>query len=688
MLLLYQAAFCSEENADKYGKHLDQKRIEKLLAKEERQQCRTEILESKNSLTSFLKSDYYQNGVLEYSAHTPEIKLNGKARFSLHLSNLQYRVNAKDHVNNLSEDNEAISRQSDSGYSYAKDTFEKGQGILFEKVNIDLKKGGDNLIRVALAWNTMIGGIADFARKYPKFLTTQMKMLNGVRVFRNGELIVDECFDIVTIQKVVKNKKPFLDAGKQMVNITDDLLEDLRFLRAVDGSVINIEQVSISQKFNFAFQREGKLYDLADHLSNSLVWNRFVAQIAIINLGSATFQLFKESDKNHELFRNAITTLSSIAGVVETQTTYRVLSKRLNGVYSKKVADDLLKGLPTKACAVGVWFTAATDAIDGDVNLYKGDVDAAAMQGIAAILGTVAGIGIWNGWNPAGWVALLAAGTAFSILSIFFEDGLLEELCKCCQFRQKKFLVFFDSDEFDLEGSFEKSIRHHRTMAHTMVKRGFEQWADYMFFYERLSDVLFGGIVIIESKPNVITSRVIGSTTIREHFKKELYVNIHFNMAKMCVADIELEIYFYPNGIMVGESGLLLTEDPGRGNLRIIEQTDLEAEYFVALFDIPEAYLPDPQKRVFHKNAEVLILCRCKDHAHAFPIDRHGQPRFIAVREKLYREETIVHQARTPFNSRLLDKEENEREQRLVKSVFAGGQIRRGFKNELKSPID
>jgi hypothetical protein len=221
-----------------------------------------------------------------------------------------------------------------------------------------------------------------------------------------------------------------------------------------------------------------------------------------------------------------------------------------------------------------------------------------------------------------------------------------------------------------------------------MVKRGFEQWADYMLFYERLTDVLFGGVVIIENKPNVISSRVIGATTIRQHFKMELYVNIHFNLAKMCVADIKLEIYFYPNGIMVGESGILLTKDPEKGNLRIIEQTDLEAEYFVALFDIPEVYLPDRQHRIFHKQAEVLILCRCQDHAHAFPINRDGQQRFIAVREKLYREETIVHQARTPFNSRLLDKEENEREQRLVKSVFAGDQIRRGFKNELKSPID
>jgi hypothetical protein len=39
-----------------------------------------------------------------------------------------------------------------------------------------------------------------------------------------------------------------------------------------------------------------------------------------------------------------------------------------------------------------------------------------------------------------------------------------------------------------------------------------------------------------------------------------------------------------------------------------------------------EAYLPDPQYRIFHKNAEVLILCRCQDHTHSFPINRDGQP--------------------------------------------------------------
>ena len=688
LLLLYQAGFCSEENINKYGKHLDRKRMETMLAKDERQKCREKVLEAKNQLTSFLESEYYKNRVLEYSAHTPEIKLQGKARISLHLSNLQYRINAKDHVYNLSEDNDAISRQNDKGFNYAKDTFEKGQGLLFEKVDIELKEGADNLNRIILTWNTLSGGIADFATKYPKFITTQINMLNGVRVFKNGELIVEECFDIVTIQKVVKNKKPFLDAGKQMVNITDDLLEDLRFLRAVDGSAINIEQVSISQKFNAAFQREGKLYDITDHLTNSLAWNRFVAQVAIINLGSATFQLFRKSDKNHELFRNSLVTLSSLAGVVETQATYKILSRKIAGEISKDVSEKLMKGLPTKAAVVGIWITSSIDLMDAGVNFYRGDYDAAALQGLGAILSVTATIGMLNNWNPVGWVSLLAAGTAFSILSIFFEDGPLEELCNNCQFRQKKFFVIFDSEEFDLEGPFEKSIRHHRTMAHTMVKRGFEQWADYMFFYEHLSDILFGGVVIIESKPNVITSRVIGATTLREHFKKELYVKVHFNMAKMCVADIHLEIFLYPNGLVVGQSGILLTKESDKGNLRIIQQTNPDAEYFVALFDIPEAYLPDPQKRIFHKHAEILILCRCQDHAHAFPINRNEQPRYIAVREKLYREENIVHQARTPFNSRLIDRDEKDRELRLVKTVFAGDQIRRGFENELKSPID
>ncbi len=687
LLLLYQSGFCSEENVDKYGDSLDRKRIELLLGKDDRANIRAKIANVKEQFVVLLKSDYYIQAINEYLSQIDDVKLIGKNRKSIHISNLQYRLNTKDHVFNLAEENKRILDKQDVGIEYFKEEFDARKGILFDPVSVDVKQGGDSFDRVVLTWNTIVGGISDFVKKYPQYLQTKIDMLNEVRIFRNGEVVLDKCFDLSTVNKIVHNKKPFLDAGRQMMNITEELLEDTKFINAVDGSLTSIEQVTISQKFNAAFQREGKLYDLADHLTGSLVWNRFVTRISFVNMGSALLQLGKSRGINYETLKNSLGVLSSLSTVVETQVTYKILSKKLSNEISEEVAEKLMKGLPRRACVVGVWLSAGVDAFDSGLNFYRGDIDAAAMQAVAAILGTIGGVGIINEWNPIGWIATLAAGTGFALLAIFFEDGPLEELCKCCQFRQKKSFVFFDSDDFDYNGTIEGSISFHYLNTYLMVKKGYLDLGDYSVLYKRISDILFGGTVTIESKPNIVSSRTVGPTTIQEHFKKELYVNVHFSMAKMFIADIDLQIYLFPHGFNSGQLPILLTKEKDKGNYRLIPQNDSQAEFFVALFDIPEEHQHIPSIHQWRTQAEIIVLCRCNDNSHMFPIDEDNKPRYIAVREKLYKEETVVRQPETPFNSRLLEKMEQERKHKLVCITVSGDNIKRGFKNHLLSPV-
>ncbi len=686
VMLLYQTSFCSEENSEKYGDNLDKERIELLLGKDDRASLRTKIANVKEQFVILLKSEYYIQAINEYVSQVDDVKLVGKNRKIIHISNLQYRVNAKDHVYNLADENKLISDKLDVGIEYLKKEFDDQKGILFEPVDVDIKKGGDSLDRVILTWNTIASGISDFAKKYPQYLQTKIDLLNGIRIFRNGEMVLDECFDLSTINKAVRNKKAFLESGLQMMNMTEELLEDTKFIAAVSGSFISIEQVSISQKFNAAFQREGKLYDLANHLTNSLAWNRFVAKVAIVNMGSALFQFRKGFQLNLETSKNTLSAFSALAGVVETRATYKILSRKLSGEITKEIADKLMKGLPTRASAVGIWLGAGVDAMDSGLNFYRGDTDAAAMQALAAILGTVAAVGMWNGWNPLGWIALLAAGTGLSILAIFFEDDRLEELCECTQFRINKKWFGLGENVFEFKGSIEESVDFHYASGNQMTLSGFEQYADYLIFYRRLTDILFGGSLVIENKPNVISSRTVGPTTIQEHFKKELYVKVNFSMAKMFIADIDLQIYLFPDGFQSGKAQIRLTEEKGKGNIRLIAQNDMSADYFVALFDIPKKYQFLPNTSQYRTKAEIIVLCRCKDNTHTFPIDHDNKPRYVAMRDKLYKRETIAIQPNSPYTKQLNEKQEVDRKRNLVYVSVSGDHIKRDFRNKLLAP--
>lgn len=162
----------------------------------------------------------------------------------------------------------------------------------------------------------------------------------------------------------------------------------------------------------------------------------------------------------------------------------------------------------------------------------------------------------------------------------------------------------------------------------------------------------------------MVKTQAIGQTIIQQHFKKELYVNVHFSIAKMSMADIDLRIFLFPYGFKTGKTQIQLSTAKNNGNIRLINQHDLQAESFVALFDIPQNHQHLPVINQNRQQAEIVVLCRCKDNHHTFPIDRKGKPRYIAVREKLYKEVTIVNQPNNPFTRELREKENQERKKK------------------------
>ncbi len=685
LLLLYQTGYCSADNVKKYGSNLDKDRIEQLLGKAERKALREDILTHKNNLVNFLNDEYYTASIDEYTLQTNDVKLSGKARKAIHLGLLQFRVNAKDHVYNLAEENKQIAKQQDAGLALVEKELKDQQGILFEKIDIELKTGFDVMNRILLTWNTIKDGFCELAQKHPKFLTSKVNMLNGIRIFRNGELVVDEVFHSTPIQKIVTGRKPFMKEGLQMVNISEKMLEKRSLITAA-SSIEEIEQIIITEQFDIAFHRGGKLYDLADKLSGSKVWGRFITGIAVLNFARGLYELFQKEESYFQQGKKVLNAFAGGAAVLETGSTLNILSRKISKEITEEIADELLKGLPKRACVAGIFAGAVVDGIDSGMNFYKGDNDAAAFQALAAMAGTLGGVGLLMEWNPVGWVASLAAGVLFATVAIFLEDEPLEELSKNCQFRQDKKWIFWDSDTLDFDGALEEVIKHHLKEGGNMVSGGFDGYKKYSGLYEKITDILFGGTVLIEAKPHIVSSRTVGPTTIREYFKKELYVNIQFNMAKMAVVEPDLKIYLYPNGFREGERPILLHGD--EGNVRIITQENPQSDFFVALFDIPEEHQHIPDKGQYRTQAEVLVMCRCKDYAHTFPIDRNDMPRYVAVREKLYKESTEVQQPNTPFNSRLNAKMEMEHRQQLFRTIVGGKRLKRDFLHNLLSPSE
>lgn len=680
LLLLYQTGYCSPENEKKFGKKMDRGRMELLLGKQDRQTKRDEIKTAKELLVTFLKNNYYQVILDEAKEFTGITSLHAKLRYAAHISQLQYRVNAKDYLFDLEEVHKKNLKQTDKGIDYLKEELDSKRGLLFEEVEVDLSVSLSYINSVILTWNTIKSGLDKLVKDYPVYLTTKVESLNSIRIIRNGQVVADKCFDVITLEKAIKNK-PFLKDGKQMLNLTDELIEKANTYATRSG-LETIEQVIINQNFEKSFHRNGKLYDLSQTLEDSKLWNRFVVGVAAFNLGLAVNRALneKESISNADKFKNRITIIGSMAAVIETGRSYQILQQQVSGRISKELADKL-KLFPARMSAVGVWANAANDAIDSGINVYRADYDAAAAQGAAAVCGAIAGIGLWFSWNPAGWIALLVAGVGFTLLAVLLEDDPLEEMAKCCEFR--------DSRRISASGTIEKAIAVHTTNSYKMVKKGFKDWGDYELLYTRLSDILFGGAITLRSKPNVVGSRGVGPSVVKEYFKQELYLHVHFNMARMSLVNPDCQVYLFPYGFAAGKERIQLTEGPKNGNLRVLSQDDPTAEHFIAFFDIPEKHRHIPNKQ-WRMQAEVVVICRCVDNAHTFPIDKKGTIRYVAIREKLYEEATTTTARSNVFTKGLHEKMEREAKEKQEKEVLtiraSGDSVMRGTKNELLSP--
>lgn len=680
LLLLYQSGFCSQENKKKFGDEMDRDRMELLLGKNDRETKRNEIKTAKEILVKFLKNDYYKDIYKEAKEFKGVTLINAKLRYGAHISQLQYRVNAKDYLFDLEDVHKRILKQKDKGIDYLKEELDRKQNLLFEKVDIDISESISDFNSVVLTWNTIKGGLDDLVKNYPVYLSTKVESLNSIRIIRNGELIIDQCFDIITLENAIKNK-PFLENGKQMLNLTDELIVKANTYITQNAGLETIEQIKITQKFEQSFQRSGKLYNIAQTLENSKLWHRFVVGVAAFNMGYAIHNLMKTTiGWNTNTFKATLNLFSGMTAVLETGRTYQILQIKA----SNKVSEDVigsLKVFPARMSAVGVWLNAGNDAIDSGININRADYDAAAAQGAAAVCGVLAGIGLWNSWNPAGWIALLVAGVGFALLAVLLEDDPLEEMAKCCQFR--------DSRRISASGTIEKAIAVHSTNSYKMVKKGFKDWGDYELLYTRLSDILFGGAITLRSKPNVVGSRGVGPSVVKEYFKQELYLHVHFNMARMSLVKPDCQVYLFPYGFAAGKERIQLTEDTENGNLRVLSQNDPTAEHFIAFFDIPVKHRHIPNKQ-WRMQAEVVVICRCVDNAHTFPIDKKGTIRYVAIRERLYEEATTTTARSNVFTKGLHEKMEQEAKEKQEKEVLtirtSGDSVMRGTEDELLSP--
>lgn len=451
--MLYQTGFSSTQLNDKFGKHLNQTFIEKILAVESRRDIRVDISFCKKRLYKFLEKTPYGNELKIMQDNGHYGALHAKIRLMEHLTGLGTPIDGKDRMWILPNEYSFPGKTKLALYvdNQVQDFLQKildGTGatgeLFYKKIKVDPLKVEEvpqsiKKLETAVKVADLVGKIfTNFAKIGARNKKALQNIIGGLNAVSMAGFNFEHMFEGVDIKKYFTGRKqPLLRLPE---NFNSQMIRDPE-----KGMVI-----LYSEEFLSACNGEGNdLYRSAEKLTNNLEWEKAMRGMAYVNailtinsmIGKDKWDTGSEAGKN---------LLSISSGVIDLWAAHH--SVKTFRVAASGASDDVVTAMTksgAKANAATAFIGAAVSTVDCGVNVFEGDLDAGIAYGIGGAIGVLTGIGILNAWNPLGLLALAVAGFAAGIVAIFLEDPPIERFVKNCPLRKnidKDCLKIIESD--------------------------------------------------------------------------------------------------------------------------------------------------------------------------------------------------------------------------------------------------
>lgn len=634
-LLSYQVGLGSDDNKKKLGKHLDKERVEKLLAVEERKRKREEIKAARERLITFLDSNYYQGVWPEYRNNTPERILEGKDRASTHVENINFLENEKDKMLDLPVQGQG-NQSDDSGWKhivkFVEARNETGK-VLKENCPIDITDPKFD-IKIIKLWNKVLKQVVKIAKGNERYFTLGIQRLNSIQI---QQFSVD-IFEEITLADYLSGKYQAVSGKTRTITIPEGA--KTTFVAGKSGTVA-IKQVGFSRHFQQAFRPNSGLYKLAQRLTESMNWRRFVAGLCYLNLAITLYELPGKNlrPNNLEAYKNYAKLVKAM--VDAWKGAYDVKILRLTKTGASKVTIDSMKKLSSRATAIGSFIGAAISTYDAGINFYEGDWDAGIAYSVGAVIGVLLGIGALNSWNPVGIILLAVAGVGAGIAAVMLEDPPMERYFKNFPLRKCKV-------SFSASTPWQLSLEH-MTRKNELAKAGFQRWSEYFHALQDLDDMIFGYRVEINKldteeyyyeAPNGFMNFINGvarNVGYNVEYPKKIKVVINFRVFFPDISKFEFEFKLYYEGIGDTNNYDLLVpirNSNGEEVIYTLEDGRVKGEIVFRI--------SDEQFKRLQTLPELFFISRLKlDDSRAYPGDEKRVPRYLSHLEQAATNERI-----------------------------------------------
>ncbi len=537
---------------------IDVKRLDKVLAVEDRLVIKKKIAKGRAFLVNFVDSDYYGKILDDYLTNCDENIEDAKYTKSGWLSQIGQMPNDRDALMETKEEASEWKANDDIGKQFIKDTLEGKNNIgkIFTTPTLTEQVEGK------VNWGKYFAISDNFFEFYKtafkdgaNSLEKIVKVLNTTRIKLNGTMIVAtyQITDIATeFRKTDIGRSDFI---KKTLNINKKSIKAFKKISSKFTSkfdkLLKTKQITFGKAFQKVLKND--LLDFVDEFSGNTCWVKLLRNISMVNLAMTSVKIFK-SDDPAQLGLNVSKFGIAIA---DAHITLRnVKSLEINSKKALKIFTTDTKLLAKRVGYAG----ALVDASEAAYNFWQRDVDAGMAYGGAAIsgaLGTLCILAVSNSWHPGGW-ALLILALALGIYANTLEDSPLETIAKNGVFGPvpSKWL-FWSSVDFSKDKSYLELIHKHANLEvrKSLHKTGFSEWVDLPVQYINLLDILIGGRVQLKSSKEVSAGdgRSLYADKVNMKFEcfiiNEAKAELIFGCFLQEKDQVDYEIYYSPAGL-------------------------------------------------------------------------------------------------------------------------------------------
>jgi len=637
---LRSVAFANEENRedliDCWG-GLDTKRLELVLATKERKALQQKIKKAREELRIAFESEHFGIIKQDYIKNTDTNCALGKEYILQLLSQLSMMPNFKDGFMETAEESRKWIPKIDLEQRYIKRVLEgkTNVGMVFEKKTVlEHLESESNWLK----WIGITNGFFDIASGLKEdgdeILSSITERANSTRIKIKG-MVMDGAFELVDLGKEFsKTDVGRADFVKKTLNINKKTLKEFKKLakKRVTGfdKLLKAKQITLTDAFSRAAHSD-KTSGIADFQASPR-WTKLLRNLSFFNLAIAGAAL-RKSDTSFQKYLNYAKFLNSIAEAHVAVREVKALAKNADNQLANYAAKT--KVLTKRVAVVGV----VIDAAEAGYNFWERDYDAAIAYSTSAVAGGLALVclasGTAMGWNPVGWVLLIAAGV-IGFYAAFLEDSPLENFVKNCLFARSGatedgFFGLVDAD-VQLEGNYLKQIQQHVTLNNRKELTGNDDWIDYSVQYQKLMDILVAGRIALKITGKEVDKDRSWSTTEHGggfgttlHTSKtiskvtEITTEITFGGYLSHREQVEYEIYFLRDGL--GANSELLSCKP------TIEIKMEKEQLNKAIFIIPSYEIRHTDTGL------IMVMARLKmSNSQHFPLENaNGIPRYVAA---------------------------------------------------------